>query len=175
MEVIDSNYECKIPTLEQINKRWDYEISIHNDNDQSNWIIWKEKLIQDVLSNRSITYYGFLNNEIIVEATASISPESYFVKNSKDLIDDKTAYLSAFRTNKEYRNQGFFSKLFNFMIDNLIKRGYTQFTLGVEKDDYLNKSIYLKFGFTKYIKTQIMEYPNGEKIEVEYYMKQITE
>ena len=163
MEKIDSNYECKIPTLEQINKRWDYEISIHNDNDQSN------------LSNRSITYYGFLNNEIIAEATASISLDSYFVKNSKDLIDDKTAYLSAFRTNKEYRNQGFFSKLFNFMIDDLIKRGYTQFTLGVEKDDYLNKSIYLKFGFTKYIKTQIMEYPNGEKIEVEYYMKQITE
>ena len=175
MEKIDSNYECKIPTLEQINKRWDYEISIHNDNDQSNWIIWKEKLIQDVLSNKSITYYGFLNNEIVAEATASISPDSYFVKNSRDLIDDKTAYLSAFRTNKEYRNQGFFSKLFNFMIEDLIRRGYTQFTLGVEKDDYLNKSIYLKFGFTKYIKTQIMEYPNGEKIEVEYYMKQITE
>ena len=144
MEKIDSNYECKIPTLDEINIKWDYEISVHDD-DQSNWIIWKEKLIQDVLTNKSITYYGFLNNDIIAEATASISPDSYFVKNSRDLIDDKTAYLSAFRTNKEYRNQGFFSKLFNFMIEDLIRRGYTQFTLGVEKDDYLTPdTIYIK-------------------------------
>ena len=27
------------------------------------------------------------------------------------------------------------------------------------------------YGFTKYIKTQRMEYPNGESKEIEYYLK----
>ena len=156
--MIDEEYVCKIPTMEEINKRWEYE----SDN---------QEIIQDVASKKSITYYGLLNGTVISEATASISNDSYYVKNSKNLIDDDMAYLSSFKTNKEYRNSGFFSRLFKYMIEDLKRRGYARFTVGVEKDNYLNKSIYLKYGFTKYIKSQIMENPNGERNEIEYYLK----
>jgi len=169
LDTLTSRYVCQIPSLEQIDIRWEYEIN--NYNNPGNWNILKEKIIQDVLSNKSITYYGILDGVIISEATAAIDKDSYFVKDSKYLINDNTAYLSAFRTNEECRNQGFFSILFNYMIEDLKQRGYTQFTIGVEKNDYLNKAIYLKYGFTKYIKTQRMEYPNGESKEIEYYLK----
>ena len=169
IDTLSSGYICKISSLEQIDIRWEYEINNHTNPEKL--IGWKERMIQDVLSNKSITYYGILDGVIISEATASIDKDSCFVKDSKYLIDDNTAYLSAFRTNEECRNQGFFSILFNYMIKDLRQRGFTQYTIGVEKNDYLNKAIYLKYGFTKYIKTQRMEYPNGESKEIEYYLK----
>ena len=57
-----------------------------------------------------IPYYGFLNGECICEATAMINPS--IVQNSEGLVGEGIVYLSAFRTNKEYQGQGYFSKLF---------------------------------------------------------------
>ena len=162
-EMFDENYICKIPTIEEIHQRLEYE----NDEQEN------QKIIQDVESQKSITYYGILNGTIISEATAAIRNDSYYVKNPKKLINKNTAYLSAFKTQTQYRNSGFFSRLFDYMIDDLRNRGFAKFTVGVEKDNYLNKSIYLKYGFTKFIKSQIIEYPNGQKNEVEYYLKSI--
>ena len=51
---------------------------------------------------------GLLGGEIISECTAAIDPT--IVKNSEGLIDNKTAYLFAFRTNKEYQGKGYFEK-----------------------------------------------------------------
>ena len=36
------NYICKIASKEEIAKKFDYEISIHKE-DEDNWIKWKEK------------------------------------------------------------------------------------------------------------------------------------
>ena len=163
----NEEYICKIPTMEEINKRLEHATILEVNNRNT----WRNNIIQDATSKKSITYYGIMNGEVVSEATASISQESFYVKDSKQLIDQDMAYLSAFMTNKEYRNNGFFSRLFQYMIEDLKKKGYTKFTIGVKKDDYLNKSIYLKYGFTKFIKSLIMEYPNGEQNEVEYYLK----
>ena len=93
--------------------------------------------------------------------------------SGEDLVDDHTAYLTAFRTIEEYQGQGYFSKLFKFMINDLKSRGYTRVTLGVEPTELTNKAIYTKYGFTNFIKTAIEEYPDGTKTDVEYYYKDI--
>ena len=41
------------------------------------------------------------------------------------------AYLAAFRTNKEFQGKGYFSKLYNFVENDLKKKGYTELSLGV--------------------------------------------
>ena len=74
LDTLTSRYVCQIPSLEQIDIRWEYEIN--NYNNPGNWNILKEKIIQDVLSNKSITYYGILDGVII--------SENYFV--SDDVI-----------------------------------------------------------------------------------------
>ena len=161
------NYVCRVPSLEELIKKQDYEMEHSNDKD--NWIIWKEKAIERFKSGKVLVYYGFLGDEIVCECTSAI--DKSVVQNSKGLIDDETAYLYAFRTVDKYQGKGYFSKLFKFMISDLKKRGYKRVTLGVEPEEKKNKAIYTKYGFTNYIKTSTEEYPDGTKIDVEYYAK----
>ena len=163
------NYICKIANEEEMNIKWDYEIEHASKKD--NWIIWKRENIERFKRGYSIPYYGILDGQIICECTACV--DNSFIQNSDDLIDEHTAYLAAFRTISEYQGQGYFSKLFKFMIEDLKKRGYTRVTLGVEPQELKNKAIYTKYGFTEHIKDAIEYYPDGTEITVEYYAKSL--
>ena len=89
-------------------------------------------------------------------------------------IDNGKVYLSAFRTNKEYENQGYFSKLYKFMENDLKSKGFKSLTLGVEPKEIRNIQIYFNWGFTKYIKTGFCKYANGEVAIVNYYEKELN-
>ena len=164
-----SRFICKIASIEEMHEKWDYEIQ--KNIDDSAWPIWKEEAIVHAKSGQSIVYYGILDGKIITEATAVL--DSHIVQNGEGLADAKTAYLSAFRTVEEYQGQGFFSKLFAFMIQDLKARGYEKVTLGVEPCEIENMQIYFHYGFTEYIKMGTEAYPNGEQIEVLYYQKKL--
>lgn len=163
-----NNYICKIASLEEMNKKWDYEIENHPES-QSNWIIWKKGSIENFKNGDIIPYYGILDGKIICEATAMLNPRC--VQNNDGLVKDDTVYLSAFRTVREYQGKGFFSILLNFMLDDLKKKGFINATLGVEPSEKINKSIYEHFGFTEYIKSSKEKYPDGTVIDVDYYGK----
>ena len=162
------NYICKIPTIEEVSRKYDYEIN-NAENDKENWTTWKEETINRIKNNSMITYHGVLNEKIICECSAAIDPS--IVQNSDELVNNKTAYLFAFRTIDEYQGKGYFSILYKFMENDLKSRGYEVLTLGVEPEEIKNKLIYQKYGYTDYIKNGIEEYPDGTKIEVEYYKK----
>ena len=162
------NYVCKIASVAEIGQKWDYEIE--NAIDKSNWITWKKSAIERVENGISVVYHGVLDGKIISETTALFDAS---VIGNDDLTDSHTAYLMAFRTIKEYQNQGYFSKLFKFMIADLKKRGYTRVTLGVEPSEVKNMMIYFNYGFTTYLKTSCEIYPDGTKIMVNYYSKEI--
>ena len=164
------HYVCKIATLDEMNRKWDYEINKAVD-DKQNWIIWKKDNIERFQKGFILPYYGLLNDEIICECTALLEPS--IIQNSDGLIDQNTAYLSAFRTNDEYRGKGYFSKLFHYMINDLKLKGYKRVTLGVEPEEITNKAIYQKYGFTKHIKNAQEKYPDGTIIDVEYYGKEL--
>ena len=142
-------YICKIATVEDMEQNWNYLIEIHPDNNA--WKIWKEKAIKDMENKNAIVYYGILNGVIISEVTAFLS--NLDVQNSDGLVDDTTAYLSAFRTRKEYRGKGYFSELYKFIENDLKNRGCNKLTLGVEPCEVKNMMIYFKYGFTDFIKT----------------------
>ena len=52
------NFVCKIPTIEEIIRKYDYEINNAKD-DRDNWIIWKEEAINRIKNNLMISYYGY--------------------------------------------------------------------------------------------------------------------
>ena len=164
-----TNYICKIADLDEIIKKWDYEISIHPDDE--NWIIWKNKSIEGYHDNNQLCYIGVLGGEIIAEATAMLS--SNVVQNAEGLVSKDTAYLCAFRTRKEHQGQGYFSELYHFMENDLYNKGYRILTLGVEPDDIKNKEVYFRYGFTHFIKSAFETYPDGVRIQVEYYSKDL--
>ena len=114
------NYICKIATLEEMEQNWNYLIEIHPNNNA--WKIYKEEAIKNMKEKNTIVYYGILNGTIISEATAFIS-NTY---DTNELVNEHTSYLSVFRTRKEYQEKGYFSKLYNFMENDLKKRGYTK-------------------------------------------------
>ncbi len=164
-----ADFLCRVPTIEDMEKKWDYEIS--NAEDPENWIAWKKKYISYFQNKYSIPYYGFLNGKIICEATAMLNPD--IVQNSENLVSLYTVYLCAFRTVSEYQGKGYFSKLFQYMIDDLRKRGFRRATLGVETDERKNREIYRHYGFTQYIKQAAEVYPDGSMIQVDYYAKNL--
>ena len=168
-------YICKIATLEEINRKWDYEREKHKGDNA--WVVWKKDFINGVKNGKRICYYGIFDNHIISEATAVLSKDE--VQNSDGLVDETTAYLCAFRTVEEYQGKGYFSKLYKFMENDLKERGYKTLTLGVEPKEEKNMKIYSSWGFTKLIKTAFEVYsPKDEfskpaEIQVNYYSKNI--
>lgn len=161
-------YLCKIASLEEVNRKWDYEIE-RNAHDRKNWIIWKRQFLEKLQKGDILPYYGILDGNIICEATAMLNPES--VQNSDGLVGNSIVYLSAFRTIAEYQGKGYFSKLMKFMLDDLKHKGMEKATLGVECDKDATKKIYVHYGFTEYIKSATETYPDGTVIEVDYYGK----
>ena len=165
-----NRYECKIASLEEMNLKWDYEIARAGE-DKGNWIIWKKDSSEHMQEGKSLPYYGILDGQIISEATAIL--DGSIAQNSDGLVDEKTAYLSAFRTIDAYQGKGYFSKLFRFMLADLKNRGYEKVTLGVEPEELENKQMYTHFGFTEHIKNGVEVYPDGTEIDVEYYGKRL--
>ena len=123
----------------------------------------------EMKDERDAAALSSLDGEIICEATAVIDPEP--ARRSRGLVDEQTAYLEAFRTNEPFMGQGYFSRLFAFMLEDLRRRGYRRVTLGVETNDMKNKAIYTHYGFTGYLTTEQERYPDGTTVEVEYYAK----
>ena len=165
-----NDYICRIATLVDIIKIYDYKIE-HEPEDKENLLVWKENAINREKNKSSRTYIGVLEGEIISKCNAGF--EGSLIQNSECLIDNETAYLFAFETKEEYQGQGYFSKLFNFMINDLKSLGYKKVTLGVEVDDLKNKEIYKKYGFTEYIKTSNEVNPDNSTMLVEYYGKEL--
>lgn len=163
-------YLCKIASLEEMNRKWDYEIE-HNINDARNWIIWKSHFLENFKNDYIIPYYGILDGNIICEATAMLNSEA--VQNSEGLVGNGVVYLSAFRTIEEYQGKGYFSKLMKFMLNDLKQRGIVRVTLGVEPAEETNKKIYAHYGFNEYIKSATEIYPDGTVIDVDYYGKNL--
>ena len=161
---------CRIPTIEEVNERWQFLLE-SNEEDRVNWEHWRREALYNFAKGSFIIYYGFLDGKIICEATAIVNREAE--KNTKYLIGEKRAYLSAFRTDEEYRGQGYFSKLFKYMISDLKEKGYEEVTLGVEPTELKNLAIYNHYGFNEYVESEDDVYPNGEVVHVDYYMKKL--
>lgn len=163
------NYKCVIGDEKLVSQKLDYEIKIHNNS--MKWIKFKEITLNN-LDNR-IIYLGMIDDTIICEATAVINKLDYEVKNKSEFVNKDTVYLCAFRTNKEYQNKGYFSRLYKFMENDLKKQGIKKLILGVEPSEVRNMMIYFKYGFVNYINSYMEKYPNGEKYLVSYYYKNI--
>ncbi len=165
---MQDDYICKIATVQELDARWDVLVERYG-GETDNWLIWRKGARADLLAGDAIVYFGLLGGRIICEATAMLNPAA--VEESDGLVDEKTAYLKAFRTDEPYQGQGYFSRLFRFMLDDLTKRGYTRVTLGVEPTETKNKAMYAHYGFREYIKTTREAYPDGTPVVVEYYAR----
>ncbi|MCR5458397.1 MAG: GNAT family N-acetyltransferase [Acetatifactor sp.] len=162
-------YVCKIASWEELNRKWDYEIA-QNPGD-GNWLVWKVEAAENFQKGVSIPYYGILNGTIICEATAVTDPR--YVQNGEGMMKEGAVYLCAFRTNPEFQGQGYFSKLKDFMLEDLRQQGFTKAILGVAVADEFHQKTYEHWGFTEYLKSGEETYPDQTVIDVEYFGKEL--
>ena len=161
------NYICKIASMEDMEQKWDYEIAQHSE--KKNWITWKDEAIESARAGKSIPYYGILDGTVICEATAVLNPDFEQICGKTDHIVE----LCAFRTNKEYRGKGYFSKLMTFLQEDLKQKGYRRVIVGVEPEEKRNREIYRHWGFAEKIATGTETYPDGTVIQIEFFGKKL--
>lgn len=166
-----NNYITKIANLKEIEEKWNYEKNI-NDNKEL-YEKTKNIYIEEVKKGNRIVYIGKLNNQIICDLTAILKEESILneAKYSYDLVSDIRVHLCGFRTIKEYENKGYFSKLFKYVEEDLKNKGYSELSLSVEEKEERNIAIYKKWGFTNYIRTEILQTKDKQYIFHYYYKK----
>ncbi|MBQ3409358.1 MAG: GNAT family N-acetyltransferase [Clostridia bacterium] len=159
---MEENYICKIANRDELLKRWDYLIEIHPGNNK--WVEFKENALKHFDEKSTISYLGFLNDKSICEITAYIKDSAFIgdISDSSGLLNDSMAYLAAFRTNKEFEGKGYFSKLYNFVENDLKEKGYTELSLGVGPEAVRNMEIYFHLGYRDYIKT-LIEYEQSQE------------
>jgi len=155
-------YVCKVADRDELARRWEYLIGIHPGDPR--WLKFRENALKHYDEQSTISYLGFLDGEIICEATAYIK-ESAFIGDISDpsgLLSDRMSYLAAFRTNREYEGKGWFSRLYAFAEKDLRERGYTELSVGVGPEAVRNIQIYFHLGFREYIKTVIEYEPSRD-------------
>ena len=64
-----------------------------------------------------------------------------------ETIPNIRVYFEAFRIDKRYQGKGLGQKLIRYTINDLAKKGYVEFTIGVEDGNEIAKHIYLKLGY----------------------------
>ena len=162
-------YICRIASPEDMELKWNQEILRHPG--EKNWTVWKAEAIANAQKGLSIPYYGFLNGKIICEATASLRPFS--PQDGKGPDWEGAVELCAFRTVREYRGMGYFSRLKDFMLEDLRRKGYLKAVVGAEPCEEQNTAIYRHWGFDSPAGSGTETYPDGTVISVAFYGKRL--
>ena len=172
-------YICKTANREELIRRWEYLIKTSPGDNR--WVRFREDALKHYDEKSTISYLGFLDDEIICEATAYIKDSAFIgdISEPSGLLSDSMSYLAAFRTNKEYEGKGYFRKLYDFAENDLRERGYTELSLGVGPEAVRNMEIYFHLGFRDYIKTVIQYEPSADDPSIQeedviiFYKKKI--
>lgn len=101
-----------------------------------------EKWRQEIISGNRIVFIYKIDGEFIGEGA--------LVKDTGDsdyTVADKRIYVSRMIVKKEYRNKGIGSKILEFLIEKAREWGYSEMTIGVDKDNLNALHLYRKYGF----------------------------
>ena len=103
-----------------------------------------EKWLDEIVSGNRMVFIYKINGKFIGEGA--------LVKHTDDAdytIPDKRIYVSRMIVKKEYRNKGIGSEILSFLIKKAMSMGYSEMTIGVNKDNLNALHLYNKFGFTE--------------------------
>lgn len=118
-----------------------------------------EPFRKEIETGNRIVYVYKVNGEFLGEIAY------VFDMNDSDYtIPNQRIYLSRLIVKPEYRNKGIGSILVDFMIDEIMKMGYKEISIGVDKDNTAALHLYCKKGFTSVIFDGADEYGEYYKL-----------
>ena len=141
-------------TPELLETIWDYNIA--SNPDEPDWVRWKDEYIGYNRLGMAKTFMVLADGEPVGEVTLILSPDCKAVSGRTSLADGKTtANINALRIRKEYEGMGHVSRMMH-LVENYAKSvGITRLTIGVEAAEARNLAIYLHWGYTDFICSEI--------------------
>ena len=103
-----------------------------------------EKWRQEIVSGDRLVFVYKINGEFIGEGALVFD-----AGDADYTIPDKRVYVSRMIVKKEYRNRGIGSTILEFLINKAKEMGFSEMTIGVDKDNVNALHLYRKFGFTE--------------------------
>ncbi len=103
-----------------------------------------DKWFEEIKSGNRLVFIYKINGEFIGEG-ALVLDEG----DSDYTIPDKRIYVSRMIVKKKYRNRGIGSEILEFLIARAKEMGYSEMTIGVDKDNVNALHLYKKYGFTE--------------------------
>ena len=142
IEKLDINEYSKCNTI------WDMKKCPFTDN-----------FYEQIKSGDRIVYIYKINGEFIGEGAlvVNLDDEDYY-------IADKRIYLSRMIVKKEYRRKGIGTEILRFLIEKAKELGYSEISIGVDKDNIAALNLYRKMGFDTIIKEDEDEYGKFYKL-----------
>ena len=101
---------------------------------------WREEIAR---GNRLVFIYK-INGEFVGEGALVID-----TGDPDYTVPDKRVYVSRMIVKKEYRNRGIGSEILEFLIRKAKEMGFSEMTIGVDKDNENALHLYRKYGFTE--------------------------
>lgn len=105
-----------------------------------------DKWLEEIkIGNRHVYIYK-INGEFIGECALVLD-----TGDADYTIPGQRVYVSRMIVKKEYRNRGIGSKILEFLIEKAKETGFSEMTIGVDKDNVSALHLYKKYGFTEVI------------------------
>ena len=105
-----------------------------------------DKWLEEIKSGNRLVFIYKINGEFIGEGAL------VFDTGDPDYtVESRRVYVSRMIVKKEFRNRGIGSEILNFLVDKAKGMGYSEMTIGVDKDNVNALHLYRKFGFTEVI------------------------
>lgn len=103
-----------------------------------------DKWREEIASGVRLVFVYKMNGEFIGEGALVLSADA-----PDCTIPEKRVYVSRMIVKKEYRNRGIGSEILEFLIRKAKDMGFSEMTIGVDKDNVNALHLYEKFGFTE--------------------------
>lgn len=103
-----------------------------------------EKWRKEIADGNRLVFVYKINSEFIGEGALVLE-----TGDPDYTIQGKRVYVSRMIVKKEYRNCGIGSEILEFLIRKAKEMGFSEMTIGVDKDNENALHLYRKFGFTE--------------------------
>ena len=103
-----------------------------------------DKWLEEIKSGNCLVFVYKINGEFIGEGALVID-----AGDPDYTLPGRRIYVSRMIVKKEYRNRGIGSEILTFLIEKAKEMGYSEMTIGVDKDNVNALHLYRKFGFTE--------------------------
>lgn len=164
---LEKRFDYRSASETDLSRIW--QKNIENNPGNLNWVRWRDEFIGYNREGCARSFVVCADDEPVGEGTL-VFDETCKATGGRSLLADgkRVGYINALRIEKMYEGQGHISRMMHLIEDCARERGFEQLTIGVEARETRNLGIYLHWGYTRFVMSEM-----EEGVLVLYYAKKL--